>query len=82
MSTSTNDQTDDDREPRMTVHRSSCGDDDTCDSFTTIDTDPEGGYVIGTLVTDPAIIAAHGRKLGPGEVVIRLDRALAPEVWR
>lgn len=29
----------------VAVHRGSCGDDETCPAFTTIDTDPDGDYV-------------------------------------
>jgi hypothetical protein len=70
------------RAVRVTVHRDgSCGDGDTCPAFTTIDTDPGGGYVIGELVVDPDIVAAHAHKMGPGEVLSRVSRSLAPEVF-
>jgi hypothetical protein len=71
----------DDKKINMTVLRSSCGDDDTCETFSVIDTDPEGGYVIGKVVTDPAIVAAHAHKIGPGEALFRVPRSLAPEVF-
>lgn len=65
----------------VTVHRGSCGDDDTCTAFTTIDTDPDGGYVIVELVTDPEVLAAHAHRIGPGEGLGRVPRDLAPEVF-
>ena len=74
--------------PRVTVHRIDprCGDEDTCEQFTTMDTDPEGGYVIAKRVSrwsraGRAARRAHRGKIGRGEVLTRMDRELAPEVW-
>lgn len=66
----------------VTVHRSvSCRDGETCPAFTTVDTDPTGGYVIHTIVTDPDVLAAHAHLIGPGESLGRIGRTLAPEVF-
>jgi hypothetical protein len=63
----------------VTVLRGSCADDETC--FKITDTgDPEYLHFIGEPETDTAILAAHGRHIGPGEVLYRFPRRHLPEV--
>ena len=69
-------------QPSVTVHRKGdCDESPVCPAFTTVDTDPTGGYVVHTVVTDPGVLAAHAHLIGPGEALGRVDRALAPEVF-
>ncbi len=75
-------------EPTVTVHRidPSCGTDETCEQFTSINTDPGGGYVSSKRVSrwsraGRAARRAHAGKIGRGEILTRMDRSIAPEVW-
>jgi hypothetical protein len=70
-------------EVQVTVLRvdNTCPDVDSCPAFTTVNTDQEWGYVIVKEVTDPAILAAHAKHIGPGERLGRVPRHLAPEVF-
>jgi hypothetical protein len=54
----------------------SCSEDRICEGLFAIDSDPEGLYVQGSVVTDPDILAGTPA----GEVVIRVTRSLLPEV--
>lgn len=58
----------------------SCPDVYTCPSVHALDLHPERRYVITTVETDPAILAAFDHLIGPGEQLGWAPAELLPEV--
>lgn len=64
----------------VTVLRGTCADEETCPAVTRIEHDPEGRYLIGERVTDPAVLAAHAHRMAEHKVLVRFPAHLIPEV--
>lgn len=67
-------------EPKITILRKDCPDDETCAAFTEVSSEPDYLYAIVEMVSDPAILAAHRHAMAPHEVLVRFPRTLAPEL--
>lgn len=65
--------------PVVVVLRGSCADDETCPKITDAG-HPDDLHVIAVPETDPAVLAAHAKHMGPGEILVRFPRRHLPEV--
>lgn len=57
-----------------------CPDGKICPSKDLVDLHPDRVYMIGNVVTDPALLAAFGPRIGPGEALYWQPVELHPEV--
>ena len=64
---------------RVRVLRGSCADDETCPKITDAG-HPTDLHMVVVPETDPAVLDAHRKHLGPGEILVRFPRRYLPEV--
>lgn len=77
------DEVHDDQLIEVTVLRAndpSCPDGNSCPAVTRVKQRPGRHYLIAVPETDPAVLAAHASRMGPGEVLVWQPDDLVPEV--